>query len=175
MQLGTYTDGRPLTYDETTGAFHVGDAPVSAEQVRAYEAAGHLVWSRPDIASWFHSSFPAAAPAVAEKKSRTTAIVVIVVLAILGFLLFVCAILAAIAIPVFSSAKEDAQALQCYANERTIEGAAGMCEAETGEIPASVGGMVPEYLAEEPRCPIAGPYDYDVTTGVANCAEHGHF
>lgn len=175
MQLGTYADGRPLTYDETTGAFLVGDAPVTADQVRAYEAAGHLAWSRPDIATWFHSSFPATAPVVAEKKPHTTAIVVIVVLAILGFLLFVCGLLAAIAIPVFSSAQEDAQALQCYANERTIEGAAQMCVAQTGEIPASVGGMVPEYLAEVPRCPIAGPYDYDVTTGVADCAEHGHF
>lgn len=175
MQLGTYTDGRPLTYDEATGGFLVGDAPVTAEQVRAYEAAGQLVWSRPDIASWFHSSFPTAAPVVAEKKPRNTALVVIVIVAILGFLLLVCGVLAAIAIPVFSSAKEDAQMRQCFANERTIEGAAEMCEVETGEIPASVGGMVPEYLAEEPMCPIAGAYDYDVTTGVADCAEHGHF
>ena len=131
MQLGTYADGRPLTYDETSGAFLVGDAPVTADQVRAYEAAGQLVWSRPDIAAWFHSSFPAASPIVAEKKPHTTAIVVIVVLAILGFLLFVCGILAAIAIPVFRSAGNDAQTLQCYAN--------------------------------------------DVSTGVADCAEHGHF
>jgi len=172
MQLGTYVDGRPLTYVETTGTFLVGEAPVTAEQVRAYEAAGQLTWTQADMAEWFHRSFPVAAP---TEKSKNAAVIAIVVVAVCLFLFLICGILVAIAIPVFSAAEGSAQTKQCYANERTIEGAALLAEAETGEIPKSVGGMVPDYLAEAPVCPIAGPYDYDVTTGVADCAEHGHF
>ncbi len=172
MQLGTYVDGRPLTYVETTGTFLVGEAPVTAEQVRAYEAAGQLTWTQSAIAEWFHSSFPVTAPA---EKPKSGAVIAIVVVAVLFVLLFICGILVAIAIPVFSAAKMSAQTKQCYANERTIEGAALVAESETGELPKSVGGLVPEYLKQVPVCPIAGPYDYDVTTGVADCAEHGHF
>lgn len=173
MQLGTYVDGRPLSYDDTTGMFLVGEAPVTADQVRAYEAAGQLSWTRPDVAEWFHRSFPVA-PAPAD-TSKNPAVIAIVVVAVCMLLFFICGILVAIAIPVFSSARTSAETKQCFANERTIEGAALTVEADTGKLPGSIGGMVPEYLAEEPVCPIAGPYDYDVTTGVADCAEHGHF
>ena len=173
MQLGTYVDGRPLNYDETTGAFVVGEAPVTADQVRAYDAAGQLTWTRPDIAEWFHRSFPVA-PASASKP-RNPALIVIIVVAVLGVLLFCCGILAAIAIPVFSSAQGGAETKTCYANERTIEGAALIYQEDNSELPASIEALVPEYLDETPTCPVAGPYQYDPETGLTDCSEHGHF
>ena len=40
MQVGTYIDGRALTYDEATRAFAVGGTPVTLAQVLEYDAAG---------------------------------------------------------------------------------------------------------------------------------------
>ncbi|MEI7814714.1 MAG: FxLYD domain-containing protein [Coriobacteriia bacterium] len=61
MELGKYFDGRPLTYDESTGTFRVGEAAVSAEQVRGYAAAAQITWANPDMAFWFGRSFPGSA------------------------------------------------------------------------------------------------------------------
>ncbi len=173
MQLGTYVDGRPLTYNEATGGFLVGEAPVTADQVRAYEAAGQLTWTQPDMAEWFHRSFPVA-PASADKPKNTAVIAVAVVVVCL-FLFFVCGILVAIAIPVFNASKMNAQKKQCYANERTIEGAALIYQADNDEFPASIEALVPTYIKETPLCPVAGPYQYDPEIGTTECAEHGHF
>jgi len=172
MQLGTYVDGRPLTYVETTGTFLVGEAPVTADQVRAYAAAGQLTWTQPDVAAWFYRSFPV--PAAAE-KTKNTAVIAIVVVAVCMLLLFVCGILVAIAIPVFNAAKMNALTKSCYANERTIEGAALTYQADNGALPASVEALAPAYIVEIPECPVAGPYDYDPELGQTDCAEHGHF
>ncbi|MEI7814715.1 MAG: hypothetical protein WCJ13_07980 [Coriobacteriia bacterium] len=71
MELGGYFDGRPLTYDESTGTFKVGDTPASADQVRDYAAVGQVVWASPEFATWFASTFPAPvvpAPAAAIPK-----------------------------------------------------------------------------------------------------------
>jgi len=173
MQLGTYVDGRPLNYDETTGAFQVGEAPVTADQVRAYEAAGQLTWTRPDMAAWFHRSFPVA-PASADKP-RNPALVVVIVVVVLAVLLFCCGILTAIAVPVFRAAQGEAEMKSCYANERTIEGAALTYQVDNNELPASIEALVPGYIEVTPMCPVAGPYEYDPETGTADCAEHGHF
>jgi len=171
MQLGTYIDGRPLTYDQSTGTFLVGEAPVTAEQVRAYEAAAQLTWANADIATWFHTSFPAQ-DAKGSGKGPVIAIVAVVALFIL---IFICGIAVAIAIPVFNAAKTNAQTKSCYANERTIEGAALTYQADNGELPGSLSDIVPAYITEEPQCPVAGPYDYDPETGLADCVEHGHY
>jgi len=58
--LGTYTDGRDLTYDHSVGQFYVGGTPVSVDDVRAYDGAGHLVWHLDASRGWFHGSFPVA-------------------------------------------------------------------------------------------------------------------
>jgi len=71
VELGKYFDGRPLTYDESTGTFKVGDTPASADQVRDYAAVGQVVWASPEFATWFASTFPAPvvpAPAAAIPK-----------------------------------------------------------------------------------------------------------
>jgi hypothetical protein len=63
--LGTYVDGRELTYDEAAGQFAVGGTPVPVDDVRAYDAAGQINWTLGTSSVWFHQSFPAqkAAPA----------------------------------------------------------------------------------------------------------------
>ena len=52
MELGTYVDGRPLTYDPASGAFRIGSAPVTLDQVLAYDRAGQLRWVNPETSAW---------------------------------------------------------------------------------------------------------------------------
>lgn len=168
MELGTYMDGRTLTYDEGTGTFAIGAAPVSAEDVRRYSAAGQIRWATPDIEAWFHRSFPPA-------KKKNGAVIAIIVIAAIFMLVFICGILVAIAIPVFNAAKINALTKSCYANERTIEGAAQTHLAENGTLPDSIETLVPTFIAETPVCPADGEYTWDSSTGVVTCSEHGHY
>ena len=69
-------------------------------------------------------------------------------------------ILIAIAIPVFNSAKANAQKKACFANQRTIEGAAQTYLSIQGALPAagpintSVGSwIIPDYVKTVPYCP----------------------
>ena len=86
-------------------------------------------------------------------------------------------ILVAIAIPVFNTAKANAQKKACYANQRTIEGSANTYEAERGAAPASLQALLTaNYLKANPDCASNGPltagnYDYTLTntTTVAAC------
>ena len=97
-----------------------------------------------------------------RKDEGFTLVELMVVVLIIG-------ILVAIAIPVFNAAKANAQKKSCYANQRTIEGAANMYQADTGNFPASgvvnaahvlVFGaagppVVEAYLKTAPKCPAA--------------------
>ena len=66
-------------------------------------------------------------------------------------------ILVAIAIPVFNAAKANAQRKSCFANQRTIEGAAQTYAASNnGALPAAVGDLVPTYIKSAPACPTFG-------------------
>lgn len=97
MIVGTYVDGRPLTYDESNGSFAVGDVPVTTDLVRAYRQAGQLEWLSPEIGVWFEGSFPAlpttapGQPPSRVRKKRTGLIIAIAtivlacVLAPMGF------------------------------------------------------------------------------------------
>jgi len=76
VELGIYIDGRPLAYNQYAGTFAVGDAPVNAEQVRGYSAAGQIAWFSPGYRDWFNSSFlaaptPAPPPATPVPTDRT--------------------------------------------------------------------------------------------------------
>ncbi|TLM80334.1 MAG: type II secretion system protein [Actinobacteria bacterium] len=88
-------------------------------------------------------------------------------------------ILVAIAIPVFNTAKANTQRKSCFANQRTIEGAAQTYAAENdGNYPDAVADLVPVYIKTAPQCPV-GPTAYgaiDTSDGnLADCANHGHF
>lgn len=90
-------------------------------------------------------------------------------------------ILVAIAIPVFQSAKTNAQRKSCFANQRTIEGAAQTYAAQNdGAYPDAVADLVPNYIKAAPECPLgAGAYTA-INTAIGNVTvgapcTHGHF
>lgn len=90
-------------------------------------------------------------------------------------------ILVAIAIPVFHSAKSNAQKKACWASQRTIEGAAQTYAAQNGGLyPDAVTDLMPSYVKETPECPLGAgaftainPANGQVVVG-APCT-HGHF
>lgn len=56
MQLGTFTDGRGLGYDQETYHFDVGGTLVSASDVAAWDGAGQITWSSGKQRDWFIST-----------------------------------------------------------------------------------------------------------------------
>jgi hypothetical protein len=52
MQVGTYSDGRPLNYDETASAFDVGGTPVTIADVVGYDQAEQVSWLTEDLREW---------------------------------------------------------------------------------------------------------------------------
>jgi prepilin-type N-terminal cleavage/methylation domain-containing protein len=88
-----------------------------------------------------------------RKQEGFTLVELMVVVLIIG-------ILVAIAIPVFNSAKKNAQRKSCFANQRTIDGACNSYQAEWGVYPAGgtagitdlTGGTDP-YLKKAPLNP----------------------
>ena len=71
-------------------------------------------------------------------------------------------ILVAIAIPIFNAAKANAQLKSCYANQRTIEGAAQTYGASNDGTTTALAGEVKDtnplvagfYLKGAPKCPL---------------------
>jgi hypothetical protein len=113
MQLGTYTDGRPLGYDETTGQFDVGGTPITHPDLLGYEQAGQISWASEEIRSWAHSVLApgAGVPAVGAPAPRPKGFAAIPtwgkVLLILG-ILAVLGCCAAVALGgIFSSSRSD--------------------------------------------------------------------
>lgn len=90
-----------------------------------------------------------------------TLVEIMIVVAIIG-------ILAAIAIPNFLRGRERAQTNACVANMRQIQGAVILFELDEGSAPATVAALTPDYLQNEPICPIAAddaPYTVAVAGG----------
>lgn len=52
MDLGTYADGRALTYDGPTGVFSIGGTPVASADVLGYDRAGQIAWRDTDTRVW---------------------------------------------------------------------------------------------------------------------------
>ena len=109
-----------------------------------------------------------------RKSEGFTLVELMVVVLIIG-------ILVAIAIPVFNSAKANAQKKSCFANQRTIEGAAQTYAAENdGNYPDAVGDLVPTYIKVAPACPLGAGAYASIDTGTGNLTvgapcTHGHF
>ena len=112
---------------------------------------------------------------VLRKDGGFTLIELMVVVLIIG-------ILVAIAVPIFNAAKGSAQSKTCFANERTIEGAAQSYQASSGSLPAA--GAVNaanvlvanSYIKVAPICPTTSAvYTLDSAGTVASCGTHGHY
>ncbi|NTU71085.1 MAG: prepilin-type N-terminal cleavage/methylation domain-containing protein [Coriobacteriia bacterium] len=111
-----------------------------------------------------------------RKDEGFTLVELMVVVLIIG-------ILVAIAIPVFNAAKANAQKKSCFANQRTIEGAAQTYAADNdGTLPASPAALTPTYIKVAPFCPAdasKAAYSFGTSGTVAACGYgdpvHGHF
>lgn len=114
-----------------------------------------------------------------RKDRGFTLVELMVVVLIIGILI-------AIAVPIFNAAKASAQKNTCWANQRTIEGAAQSYNASNGTMPANLAAMVPSFLKTAPTCPTGGAaYTIDASGtvssgGASGCAvttpvTHGHY
>ena len=84
-----------------------------------------------------------------KDKKGFTLVELMVVVAILG-------VLTMVAIPVFNNSTKKAETTTCQANQRTIESAISMYQADkgAGKLPADVAELVTDgYLKEAPKCP----------------------
>lgn len=105
-----------------------------------------------------------------RKDEGFTLIELMVVVLIIG-------ILVAIAIPVFNSAKRNAQEKSCFANQRTIDGAVNTYMAEYGPtVPAMATLVSADYLKKLPACPGGGDaYTINASGTVNPCSVHGSY
>lgn len=93
MRVATYVDGRGIEYEESTKQFSVDGAPLTLDQMVAYEREGQLAWVSNDMRSWFSqlaggtvpmAGAPAAAAPVKKKKTGLIVGIIVGVLLICG-------------------------------------------------------------------------------------------
>jgi hypothetical protein len=82
----------------------------------------------------------------------------------------------------FDATQSSAEEESCFANERTVEGAAQTYLAD--QVDASLTNLegeewqyylVPDYISEVPYCPSGGYYTFDSVSGELLCDVHGHY
>ena len=98
-----------------------------------------------------------------------TLVELMVVLLILGILI-------AIAIPIYNKTTDKAKEKACFANQRTIEGAAAQYRAEEEKWPDNVAALK-DYIQDADdtsklKCPDGGTYDID-DSGKVSCTKDG--
>lgn len=97
----------------------------------------------------------------------------------LMIVVLIIGILVAIAIPAFSSARDNAQRKACFSNERVVEGAYNryISVESSAAIIASwsplMTALVPSEIAREPICPGGGTYTW--TNRMITCSVHGTY
>jgi hypothetical protein len=71
VEIGKYTDGRSVGYDQETGQFDVGGAPVTVHDVIAYDGAGQLTWASAETRQWAYQHAAGASLASAPSVKKT--------------------------------------------------------------------------------------------------------
>jgi len=128
------------------------------------------------IQNVYEAPDPVVAPTVPRKKKNTLLIVAIVLALCLPACALVVGIVTAISIPVFNSAQDSAEERACFANQRTIEGAAQQSAANDGVLPSRISELVEdEYIPEVPTCLSGGEYVYSAVDGTVECTLHGSY
>jgi len=90
MDLGTYADGRAISYDQQSGIVDVGGTPVTPQQLREYDDAGQVTWAAEGHRAWLDTSFPPVAATTPSKVRKIPALVVVVgALLLCGMCVFV--------------------------------------------------------------------------------------
>jgi len=69
--VGTYTDGRALTYDEASGGFAIGGTSVTLSQVLEYDAFGQITWPYDEMRKWVLQLGTAIAPDAQGRTPQT--------------------------------------------------------------------------------------------------------
>ena len=78
--------------------------------------------------------------------------------------ILIIAILVAIAIPVYNTARASAKTRACSANLRTLDGAIQIYHSDTDAWPSNVSDLTPDYVRDVPVCPWnSGGTGYNLT------------
>ena len=90
----------------------------------------------------------------------------------------VVGLLAAIAVPNFVKARQQAQFHACMSNLRTIEGAKSIWELEKKKTPEDTPSDddlfgIDKYLRDKPACPAGGAYSLNPVKLKPSCSIHG--
>jgi len=70
MRIGRYTDGRDLTYDQSSNQFAVGGTSVTLEQVLQYDSFNQIEWSNDETRTWVLELQVSMGEGVQEAESR---------------------------------------------------------------------------------------------------------
>lgn len=124
-----------------------------------------------------------AAPEVAPPARRTRIRPGIIIAVVLVSLLMVACcvgltVFGTLGPVYFGEAQQDAAKMQCFAQQKVLEGSALTYAAEHDNVlPPDLEALVPEYLDELPVCPSDGAYVYEVTGTDAfiACDLHGSY
>ena len=63
MELGTYADGRVVTYDDATHTFCIEGIATTADLLIRYDNAGQIAWASDSLRAWVHQYASSAATA----------------------------------------------------------------------------------------------------------------
>jgi len=86
------------------------------------------------------------------------------------FAVLLVAVLAAIAVPLYSNTRAQAQKDTCMSNIRAIANAESKYKFDTGAYTTTTGNLINNGLAEMPTCPLGDAYTVTIASGVCTIA-----